>query len=390
MAHPGPRRRIVYIPPSERAVVCVVCSGICRPTVPCSVSSQLQNQNWMHPWLIKADEGFWEWCKDPRNAILRHHVKRILPIQMYRVHKFLGGRHGFELSMGGTVGVNTGDSEMYLPIHKACLNVTLEFCKYQSKFDINFRKFSNRSDECGIPSSICHFYEIWMKRALMTFPDHRGILRHPLDEPHDIFGIVLTFDLRTYRRNAEQGNPAVPVQEADPSRNKGTSLAVTRHITRLRRADKAPKDGYRTLKLRIEGLAPELRQMIYNQLGPFKDLNRDQLACARVLPPSWWKEALFGGELFPWLFDTDKRILRLIEKHLRYKTKQLGIDQGTVDEDLDWELLCRRLGQRRVFEEGGVLHGEKNLENRYRIWTLLDSARLGHPISRYSSDLHGR
>ncbi|KAI1801572.1 hypothetical protein F4811DRAFT_533941 [Daldinia bambusicola] len=34
--------------------------------------------------------------------------------------------------MGGTVGINTDGSEMYLPIHKACLDMTKRFHQYQS------------------------------------------------------------------------------------------------------------------------------------------------------------------------------------------------------------------------------------------------------------------
>ncbi|KAI1464028.1 uncharacterized protein F4812DRAFT_468197 [Daldinia caldariorum] len=373
--------------PSDETVVCVVCGGVCRPTAQSAASYPLRDHDWLHPWLVKADKGFWEWCKDPRNATSRRQGPDDAPVGLFQVERFRGGGSGFDLSGGGTASINTSHAEMYLPIHKACYHLTMRFCDYQSRFEIDFRKFSNRSDQCGIPSRLGHFYEIWMKRALMTIPGHQGILNCPIDEPHGYLGILLADNLRMYM-NARRRNPAISVQEADPSsRKKRTSLAVIRHLVRLRPAEKGPKDGYQTLKLRLEGrlgLARELKQMIYEQLGPLKNLSRDQLACTRVLPPSWWKESLFGGDLFPWLFDLDKNILAALEKAVTEKAKRTGMKPLSVDDDFDWELLCRRLGQRGVVQEGGILHGEEHLENRYRIWTLLDSARLGHTVSRYS------
>ncbi|KAF3057131.1 hypothetical protein GL218_06205 [Daldinia childiae] len=111
--------------------------------------------------------------------------------------------------------------------------------------------------------------------------------------------------------------------------------------------------------------------MITEKLKPFYYLNREQLVCTRILPSKWWMEELLSGRLIPWLFDIDERYLFKVDKKFRAETPG---EPFNIIRDLDWELLCRQLGQNDLFEPGGILHGEKELENRWRIWRLLDRA----------------
>ncbi|OTB19466.1 hypothetical protein K445DRAFT_363809 [Daldinia sp. EC12] len=373
-AHPHPHR--------NEAVVCVVCGGICRPTVQCAISHRLRGRNWLHPCLVKAEPGFVQWCKDTSTAKSTRTPNDDL-IKLFQVVRFRGGSQGFGVEGEGFVGVNTNDWEMYLPIHKACFELTKIFCQFQSRFDIDFRKFSKRDDEDGIPSKLGHFYEVWMKRALMTKPGNRGFLKPPIDEPNGYLDIFFTSDLEEYKTAVDDGNPMIPIQEADPSGNNArTTEIVLKHLVLLPKDDRTPSKELQSLQYLMDVRLPlELKTMILGKLEPFQRLPREHLACTRVLPPSWWKRGLFNGDLFPWLFDIDESELDKWVQKLKAKNPDEIIN---VEEDLDWEQLCRRLGQRQVFGRNGILHGENYLENRYRIWILLDKARLAHTISRYS------
>lgn len=331
-------------------------------------------RDWMHPWLIKAKEGFNDWCKQPQTARARRQGDDD-QIELIPVNEFTGGPSGFTIKDNQDVAINTSHGEMYLPIHQPCFELAKVFSQYQSKFDIDFRDF--QSDSGGIPSSVAHLYEIWMKRALMVKPGNAGPLHGPILEPNNYFGAFVTHDLFEYTTKSYADKL---LQEQDPSScPKEAFRAIISNLETIDVNNREPEPEMVELLARIEKLPAELQLRIIEALEPFDDLGPAQLECTRVFPPFWWKQKLFSGDLFPWLFDLDIETLKDAEKAVGIRGPK-GITNDNLDNMFDWELACRKLAQPNVFEPGGALEGFKSLENRHRIWRILDSARLGHLI----------
>ncbi|KAI0149710.1 hypothetical protein F4776DRAFT_175375 [Hypoxylon sp. NC0597] len=311
-----------------------------------------EETNWMHPFLIKAKPGFLEWCKGPTSArAYRREDDNLLDI--IPVDAFRGGPWGFSNATMGMMIINTFNSEMFLPIHGPCIHLARLFCHYQSRFNFDFRDIT---DDGGVPSSIAHLYEIWMKRALLMNPGHLGPLHSPIDEPNGYHGAVFFKNLRQYADWVDKNRK--PLQEVNPSGN----FTLTRkflqdNITSTEGKDMTPKAEYLQLASRISKLPNEIAGQIEDALEPFDDLGPAELTCNRMLSPSWWKSKLYSGDLIPWLFDLPEVF--------------------DVEDRMDWELLCRQLGQRDVFGPTGILNGHRHLENRHRIWRVLSSSRLG-------------
>ncbi|KAI1652669.1 hypothetical protein F4813DRAFT_400872 [Daldinia decipiens] len=362
--------------------VCVVCGGICTPTVPSALSGDVQGRDWMHPWLVKAETGYLERRRDAKYA-RSSRCQEADPIKLFEVLKFRGGGGGFNLRGGESVKIDTSDVEMYIPIHYACFGLAERFCQFRTSCDFNFIKFSRRSNQYRVPSRIGHFYEIWMQRARMTEPGSKGVLHSPIRERKSYLGVMFATRLEVYNAYIDHGRLGTPVQEADPSANKmRTTLIILSRLVRLDKRSGMPSPEYRTLRHVMESHLPgEIKEMIFDKLEPFHNLSHRQLACTRVLLPEWWMDELLSGRLIPWLFDIDKSYLFIVD--LRFRTERPG-EHFDINNDLDWELLCRQLGQRRLFEPGDILFGVKELENRWHIWCLLDNALLesGFPVGR--------
>ncbi|KAI8964560.1 hypothetical protein F5Y11DRAFT_345266 [Daldinia sp. FL1419] len=364
----------------NRTVVCVVCGGICMPTVQCALHDGSRPQDWMHPYLVKGKPGFLEWCRDPWTSVARRNPEQDV-IQLHRVVRFLGGGGSFVLENGVRAGINTLDMEMYIPIHLPCYTMTEQFCKYQSKFGMDFRKVYPKGEDNGIPSCIGHFYEIWMKRALMTAPGTLGILRQPIKEPNGYHKIVLKDNLVDYSSAVTSEEPMIDVQERNPLGDGRLTELVLSHLIRIREEDRAPNEEYGELQRKMETLLPtEILDLIAEKLEPFTNLSWQQLRCTRMFKPSWWKDALFNRAIVPWLFDLDEKALVTWEEEYRAKHPD---ETFNINDDFDWEQLCRQLGQLDVLDPRNILHGSKYIENRLRIWSLLDNARLGHVISEH-------
>ncbi|KAI1647123.1 uncharacterized protein F4817DRAFT_365474 [Daldinia loculata] len=360
-------------PGCNEIVVCVVCGVICTPTVPSALSEDYARR-WMHPWLVKAKPGFLERRADPQNA-RESRFQEVNPIRLLQVVKFSGGASGFGLKGGKSVAINTNDPEMYIPIHSVCFELTEIFCEFRSSCDFNFRKFSRGRNEYGIPCRMDLFYEIWMQRARRVRQENNGVLELPISEQTDYLGILYTSRLEIYNDYINHCWPAMPVQQADPSPNEmATTLVILKRLVLLHEHSSKPDPAYQAIRHGMENRLPiELTDMIIEKLRPFYNLTPEQLTCTRALSPSWWKKELLSGKLIPWLFDIDEKYMFIVK--WRFKVERPG-EPLDINKDLDWELLCRQLGQKNLFEPGGILFGEKKLENRWRIWRLLDGARL--------------
>ncbi|KAI1774550.1 hypothetical protein F4818DRAFT_452091 [Hypoxylon cercidicola] len=364
----------------DRVVVCVACGGICRPShdrSPLAVDGVNPRHQWDFPSLIKANPGFLEWCKQPWTATAYHRCDNN-QIRYYHPLHFIGGPGGFTVVGLGTVTIDTKDAEMYLPIHRSCLQLAQIFCQYQSRFTINFRDIYGASD--GEPSSIAHLYEIWMKRAWMALPE-LGPLQCPIPEPTNYSIEIFTKSLVKYAKILRETTDGVPVQETDPIGTPfHTNNMILNGLSGLGRLE-PPSQSAATLIADLHRLPVDVYRKILDAMEPLH-LDGSQMECTRILPPSWWKKRLFNGSLIPWLFDlhldrTDAILRHVFGPHV------------DVDNDFDWELLCRKLATPDVFGEYGIFAGAKYLMNRRRIWTLLANARLGHTIGgehlRYSN-----
>ncbi|KAI1448813.1 hypothetical protein F5Y02DRAFT_430641 [Annulohypoxylon stygium] len=367
---------------ADDVVVCVVCGNICRPNVRTSLDTILPRigYHWTQPVLIKAKPGFFEWCKEPytSQSYRRNDIERF---DIVHVEQFIGGSAGFFNRARGRMAINSLDEEMYLPIHMPCLELALSFCRYQSRFDINFRDNTHKKG-LGEPSSLAHLYEIWTKRAWMTEVPYRGLLRVPILEPRHYLGAYVCQDLSEFSRARFGGKwkRVIQLQESDPSADPlSTARAVMARAERLKARDlddsKVP-DELIELRARLTTMPPEIRNLVEDAIEPFDNLSIMQFTCTRVYCPGWWRDKLIQGHLIPWLHDLtiDSIQVALYEKH----GADIKIDQ------VDWEKLCRLLAQPNPFDpDTGILRCPRLL-NRRRIWKLLSGARLGHVMARNS------
>ncbi|KAI1086068.1 hypothetical protein F5B19DRAFT_498707 [Rostrohypoxylon terebratum] len=362
-------------------VVCVVCGNICRPNVRTAIDASPRiHYHWTEPVLIKAKPGFFEWCKEPftSGAYRRNDIGHF---NIIHVEQFIGGSAGFFNRSRGQMAINSLDEEMYLPIHMPCLELALAFCRYQSRFDINFRDNTHKKG-LGEPSSLAHLYEIWTKRAWMTEAPYRGLLRVPILDPRRYLGAYTCRDLIGFSRarNSEEWQRVIQLQESDPSADPfATARAVMARAEKLKVSDlddsKVP-DELIELRARLTTMPPEIRNLVEDAMEPFDDLSIMEFTCTRVYCPEWWRDKLIQGHLIPWLHDLtiDSIQAALREKH----GADLNIDL------VDWEKLCRLLAQPNPFDtDTGVLRCPR-LHNRRRIWKLLSGSRLGHVMIRNS------
>ncbi|KAI1204779.1 uncharacterized protein F4807DRAFT_471741 [Annulohypoxylon truncatum] len=361
----------------DDVVVCVVCGGICRPTTRTSinVSRPRLTPHWTHPVLIKAKPGFIEWCKQPCTA----RAYRRNDIQLFdiiNVEQYVGGAAGFYSRMNGRMEINTQHDEMYLPIHMPCLELALKFCRYQSRFDINFRQVTHIRDS-GEPSSIAHLYEIWMKRAWMTELPRGGRLTRPIMEPHKYLGAIVCEDLMEYsgaRHNLEFSS-TIQLQETDPSVDPlSTARAVMRAAVTIDLSDMYSERllEFIELRARLATSPVEVRWLVEEAMEPFDNLGLFEMNCTRVYEPEWWMNKLINGDLIPWLHDLTLGNIQVVLDEP--EGAHLKVDH------VDWELLCRQLARPNPFDlKTGILRCPR-LQNRHRIWRLLTGARLGHTV----------
>ncbi|KAI0844120.1 hypothetical protein F5Y00DRAFT_249377 [Daldinia vernicosa] len=154
--------------------------------------------------------------------------------------------------------------------------------------------------------------------------------------------------------------PKIPIQQADPSAHTMATPTILKHLVRLDKNAIVPDPAYQAMRHKITKALPiEINAMITAELEPFYNLSREQLTCTRVLPPEWWKENLLSGKLIPSLFDIDEGYPSTVKQKFTVENHE----PFDIEKDLDWELLCRQLGQKDVFEPGGILLGAKGLEN---------------------------
>ncbi|XXH05446.1 hypothetical protein Hte_011873 [Hypoxylon texense] len=348
----------------DRVVICVACGGVCRPNLSrrsVGSSQDFHRQDlWDLPILIKAAPGFWKWTEQPWTAKAYHRNDEHWILE-YPVRQFAGGPLGFDVDGIPSVSIDTQDESMYLPIHRPCFELAKQFCRYQSsRYSINFRDIYG--PDGGVPTSVAHLYEIWQKRALQALPFEQGPLDCLVPEPTRYANIRLNPSMLGY---ISEAGPVPGIQEYNPLLN--ATYVVIEHLLDLHDPnwDRTPSPWAIKLTEKLDGLDDTVLSRIEKEVSPL-DLSPSQLQCTRVLTPSWWKRKLFSGAFFPWLFDLN------VGQVDRFLTQMFGTTVD-VDEDFDWELLCRTLAMPDVF---APYKNREFLVNRRRIWDLFASARL--------------
>ncbi|KAI1129213.1 hypothetical protein F5Y10DRAFT_159034 [Nemania abortiva] len=362
-------------------IVCVVCGGICR--IFTSLTSD-DKASWMRPVLVRAKPKYLEWQGKCLSARERNPKDDEL-IELIRPTEFLGGKRGMKLE-SQTLFMDTRDPLMRIPIHKACYDIARRFCADQAEYKPDFRSPSG-----GAPSSIPHLYEIWCKRAIVTCP--KGPLTRGILEANKYFGAPLRW--RPFDASLEE-YPTISRFLASPLLIPDLTPIVVKNLQTMDGKETRMSDHLAQIWDRCLDLPVELFDHVINSLHPFEANGGPPLEPTRVLPPIWWKEKLFSGELIPWLWGLDEKELEQYRMATFYKDPNEAIRHKELcsyvfDERMwDWELLCRQLAQPKVMERGGILEcradgdlfecPSEGLWNRHRIWKLLNAARLGHVV----------
>ncbi|ERF75793.1 hypothetical protein EPUS_01623 [Endocarpon pusillum Z07020] len=93
---------------------------------------------------------------------------------------------------------------------------------------------------------------------------------------------------------------------------------------------------------------------------------------SRILPQSWWREALINKKMLPWLWDLDVDMIRT--KDSKPPKNWFGASGTWVE--WDWELLVRKLAQTDFYKDIGIHTAGEGpalaLKNRRRIFLIMD------------------
>lgn len=229
-----------------------------------------------------------------------------------RSDSFLVYEAGVRTSVAIDMSVNALD-RLPIPLHSGCLEVVEKFCSYQSLFLPEYRTAE------GDKPSMSPLYRIWKQRMLspMTTYENAGnqrLLVGPIYEPHNYFGVPsYNASLDEFIRDLLHSpsylawsfitdfplldHPLAFVE--DPRTEKTLTAFIFSDLRRIPKADADPELAV-PLKTAFRRLPVELQEMCVGYMQPFD--NRP-LECNRILPPSWWRDALFKDHIIPWLWD---------------------------------------------------------------------------------------
>ncbi|KAI0099244.1 hypothetical protein GGR51DRAFT_535965 [Nemania sp. FL0031] len=376
--------------------ICVACGGACNRITSSPVDDE-EEPSWLQPILIRGKPRFLEWQKENREREKERSsgsarrlcplAKRLLPkepndeelIELIEPTEYLGGSR---MKVGSRVlSMNTRDSLMRLPIHEACYEICQYFCKVKALYEPDPRDPSG-----GPPRSMAHLYEIWCKRAIAACPS--GPLRRPILEPYMYAATRQSLPRRpAFTRSIGSVTLARGTPDVYPLSIPNLTTIIVENLQTMDGKEDHPHGVLAETYDRYCKLPKELRDMIADAVDPLEEEKGPPLTPTRFLPCVWWKENLFNGKLIPWLWDLfeqeleDYRIITFYTTNTisdPYENKESG--SYIFDENMwDWELLCRQLAQPNVMEPGGMFGTQsQGLANRYRIWKVLDRARLGH------------
>lgn len=192
--------------------------------------------------------------------------------------------------------------QLIIPLHRGCLALAMQFCKYRSRFSSN-----SHAPDGGEPSTMSHLYEIWKQRIIksdtwLTKTGIGGTLKDPILEPHGYFGAISHESLYDYHGAIGKGWTDYNEKFLSaPNWVKDiTNFIVVRYLRRIPAGEEHPRPEHASLKACLDRLPGEVHDMCVSHLGPFVDESPE---CTRLLPPICWRYALFEGRILPWLYD---------------------------------------------------------------------------------------
>ncbi|KAI2641061.1 hypothetical protein GGS21DRAFT_355346 [Xylaria nigripes] len=368
---------------SERnqTVVCVVCGGVCKVTHRPDLNGS--TPDWMLPILVRPDPDHHDMQRQKNGTRMRTRPFDTDVMIQVQVTNFMGGCQGMELE-AQPLTIDTRDKYMNIPIHKACFDIALRFCKGQARYEAEFH-----NPDGGAPGNILQLYEIWAKRAIATCPE--GLMSKPILEANKYFGAPVFSNMTDYRKAMDEDRSLRRFLACPLAIPNITDLVVHEVLETMDGKDHIVPDTLSNLLKNINRMPREISDRILEAMEPFDEGNGPSLTPTRVLPPSLWKKRLFSGTLIPWLWDLSEEDLRKrrIEMFYEGDVESASRDEKEgayiFDENMwDWELLCRKLAQPNVLDNGILCGMSNQLWNRRRIWKLLDAARLGHLLFSFN------
>lgn len=282
-------------------------------------------------------------------------------------------------SNGGPDGRNT----VYIPMHRSCFHIAMKapvwdqaattplramFRVLRHRFQVKWmqvlRHFPPPHDDDFIQEDLLYSKQTWIGTCgfQSTVGIERGYLSHQyLDDENSVRG-------EHYLAHDPLNIPGL------------TSTLLSNLEPRVHCKYAVGSSQFRE---RLQSLPNELKLHIFDYVAAAQDW---PLRCTRLLGPRFWK-TLFNKNhpCFAWLWDLDQNMIQRTDPYLK----------------MDWELLFRKLSQgpkladcfgsntESDFESfRGVLRTiPPGLENRRRIWKVLDEMYIGDRSTRWELSL---
>ena len=240
------------------------------------------------------------------------------------VEEYRGGGHGFvveidENDMSVYMNINTKEPDIEklpVPLHGGCLEVVRQFCEYRGRTEANCINRESYAD-----SLLAQLYEIWKHRIIMSDVTLQrtgtgGFFADVIKEPNNYFGAPLyKCDLQKYIKeelDEDLTDHSEKFLSAPHQFRDVTRFIAIDNLRRIPGRQKRLRPTSASLAAKLERLPREIKNMCLDYVRPFVD---EDLLCNRILPPAWWRDMLFRGQIIPWLWDRKFAFLPYLASH---------------------------------------------------------------------------
>lgn len=277
-----------------------------------------------------------------------------------------------------------GKNVVYLPMHRACFNISLQSPRWGETSSSRLR---------GLFRVLRHRFQVkWEQCLRQHSEEHENDTLWMLSGSHLLLDIKMSGFQNT--EGTERGyfsKECLASKECfnddflkkghyltyDPLKIPSLTNTLLKNLESRITGEGTKKDL--SLRRRLRKLPNELTLLICEYLVQDQEW---PLECTRLLGPRFWK-ALFNKDnpCMGWLWDLDFELVRRTDP----------------DMHMDWELLFRQLSQRpkipdclgehqdsdyEIFQ-GVLAHVPPGLEGRRRVWILVEEMRIGDRSARW-------